>query len=133
EQAVRGLSHSPLIGFGSTRETLGSSSSIAIGPSPDCPNCGHHTIGSNGQVWLELHARGLLGAGLFLGFFGYLFWRHRGDHSPVGLAGSTVLLVNLLASAYYNTLLTPLAFTFLGYAVAWKATTAPSAAAPPGP
>lgn len=120
QQALSGIQHSPVIGFGSTRNTLGSNSSIAVGASAACDNCGNHTIGSNGQIWLELYAHGLLGAGLYLGFFCYALWHFRRDHSVIGIAASTVLALNLLASAYYNTLITPLAFTFLSYAVLWR-------------
>ncbi|MGH3739572.1 MAG: O-antigen ligase family protein [Micromonosporaceae bacterium] len=125
EQALDGIGYSPVIGFGSTRNTLGSDSSIAVGNSAGCDNCGNHTIGSNGQIWLELYAHGFLGAGLFLGFFGYALWHYRRDHSAVGLAGSTVLVLNLLGSGYYNTLITPLAFTMLSLAVLWRQETAP--------
>ncbi|MGH3715811.1 MAG: hypothetical protein ACRDT4_20485 [Micromonosporaceae bacterium] len=120
EQALDGIGYSPLIGFGSTRNTLGSDSSIAVGSSSSCDNCGNHTIGSNGQIWLELYAHGFLGAGLFLAFFCYGVWYYRRDASAVGLAGSTVLVLNLLSSGYYNTLITPLAFTFLSLVVLWR-------------
>ncbi len=120
EQALDGVGYSPLIGFGSTRNTMGSDSSIAVGSSATCDNCGNHTIGSNGQIWLELYAHGFGGAALFLGFFTWLCWHYRRDGSATGIAGSTVLLLNLLASGYYNTLLTPLAFTFLSLVVLWR-------------
>ncbi|MGH3731423.1 MAG: O-antigen ligase family protein [Micromonosporaceae bacterium] len=120
ERALDGIGYSPVIGFGSTRDTQGSGSTIAVGASAACDNCGNHTVGSNGQIWLELYAHGVLGAVLFLGFFGYVMWHYRRDVSPLGIAGSTVLVLNLLASGYYNTLVTPLAFTFLGLAVLWR-------------
>lgn len=120
EQALDGIGYSPLIGFGSTRNTLGSDSSIAVGNSAGCDNCGNHTIGSNGQIWLELYAHGILGAGLFLAFFCFVTWHYRRDHSAVGLAGSTVLVLHLLSSGYYNTLITPMAFTMLALVVLWR-------------
>ncbi len=120
QRALEGVAESPVIGFGSTRNTLGSGTSIAVGASAACRNCGNHTIGSNGQFWLELYAHGWLGLGLFTAFFLVGIWRFRRDTSPEGLVGELVLLLNLLASFYYNTLITPLAFTFLSYAVLWR-------------
>ncbi len=120
EKALDGIAYSPVIGFGTTRDSMGSDSSIAVGNSAGCDNCGNHTIGSNGQVWLELYAHGFLGVVLFLAFCCYPLWRYRRDNSVIGIAASTVLVLNLLASAYYNTLVTPLAFTFISYAIWWR-------------
>lgn len=120
ERAVAGLAESPVIGFGSTRNTLGGRHSIAIGPTPDCQRCGGFTIGGNGQLWQLLFAHGLLGTAGYLGFFGYGLWRFRRDHSPVGLAGGAAIASSFASMLWYNALVTPLAFLMLGYALLWR-------------
>lgn len=119
-KALEAVPTSPVLGYGSTRNTLGSNQSIAVGHSADCPLCGNATIGSNGQVWLELYAHGLLGLALFYGAFLVPLWRYRHDRTPIGIAASLVLLLNLFASLYYNTLVSPLAFTFLSLVLVWR-------------
>jgi hypothetical protein len=120
EKAVSGALASPVIGYGSTRNTLGGRQSIAVGQSPDCPRCGNFTIGGNGQLWQLLYAHGFAGALCYLGFFGYGLWRFRRDVTPVGLAGFASLLSTFVAMFWYNALVTPLAFTMLGYALLWR-------------
>jgi O-antigen ligase len=120
KEVLEGVRESPWIGFGSTRSTQGSDQSIAVGASPACPSCGNHDLGSNGQVWLELYTHGIIGVTLFLMFFVVALWKYRHDRSAVGIVTSTVLLISLLASFYYNTLVTPLAFIFLSYATLWR-------------
>jgi hypothetical protein len=119
-KAVSGALDSPVVGYGSTRNTLGGRQSIAVGESPDCPRCGNFTIGGNGQLWQLLYAHGLAGAVSYLGFFGYGLWRFRRDATPIGLAGGAVLLSSLVAMLWYNALVTPLAFTMLAYALLWR-------------
>lgn len=120
EKAIDGVVASPLIGLGTTRNTQGSDQSIAVGGTPDCQRCGGHTIGGNGQLWQVLYLHGGLGILLYLGFFGAILWRHRADASPVGLAGSGAIVVSLASMFYYNALVTPLALTFLSYALLWR-------------
>lgn len=109
------VAHSPVLGFGSTRKTLGSGDSIAIGPSPECPRCGERTLGGNGQLWQVLFSHGLAGTVAYLGFILAALWRFRSDHSPIGIAGSAVLGTSLLSMFYYNSLVTPLLLTLLSY------------------
>lgn len=120
QQATTGMVESPVIGFGSTRSTLGGRHSIAIGPTPDCQRCGGFTIGGNGQLWQLLFAHGILGTAAYLGFFGYGLWRFRRDHSPVGLAGGAAIASSFASMLWYNALVTPLAFLMLGYALLWR-------------
>jgi hypothetical protein len=120
EQAVLGLRESPVIGFGSTRTTLGGRNSIAVGESPDCARCGNFTIGGNGQLWQLLYAHGIGGTLAYLGFFGYGLLRFRRDRSPIGLAAGTALAGTFVAMLWYNALVTPLAFAFLAYALLWR-------------
>ncbi|MEU6859072.1 hypothetical protein AB0B28_09415 [Glycomyces sp. NPDC046736] len=109
------LEHSPILGFGSTRKTLGSGDSIAIGPTPECPRCGGRTLGGNGQLWQVLFAHGLAGTVTYLGFALAVLWRFRSDHSAVGIAGSAVVGFSLITMFYYNALVTPLLLTLLSY------------------
>jgi hypothetical protein len=120
ERAVGGLTESPVVGFGSTRSTLGGRNSIAVGESASCERCGNFTIGGNGQIWQLIYAHGLTGTAGYLGFFGYGLWRFRRDRSAIGIAGSVALLGSFVAMLWYNTLVTPLAFMFLAYALLWR-------------
>ncbi|MEV0393381.1 O-antigen ligase family protein [Polymorphospora rubra] len=120
ERAVAGVAESPVIGYGSTRTTIGGRHSITVGESADCERCGNFTIGGNGQLWQLLIAHGLTGTFAYLGFLGYGVWRFRRDRSPVGIAGSCAILGSFAAMLWYNALVTPLAFMFLAYALLWR-------------
>jgi hypothetical protein len=120
DKAVSGALESPVVGYGSTRNTVGGRQSIAVGQKPDCPRCGNFTIGGNGQLWQLLYAHGLTGTACYVGFFGYGLWRYRRDASAIGLAGGAALLSSLVSMFWYNALVTPLAMTMLGYALLWR-------------
>jgi hypothetical protein len=71
---------SPVVGFGSTRDVQGNFSSIAGGATADCSACGVPALGTQGHLWLVIFSQGLLGAALFLSFFGWFLlscWRCR--------------------------------------------------------
>jgi hypothetical protein len=118
--SVRDALSSPVLGFGDTRHTQGSPNSIAVGPTPQCPQCGQYPIGSNGQLWLLLICNGFLGAGLYLAFFGYGVWRYRRDTTPFGVAGVMVLLLSFVYMFTYTSPPPIMAFTMLAYALLWK-------------
>ncbi|WP_432980066.1 O-antigen ligase family protein [Dactylosporangium sp. CA-233914] len=120
QKALDGMWESPVIGFGSTRTTIGGRNSIAVGESAGCERCGNFTIGGNGQLWQLLYAHGLLGTASYAGFFLAGLWRFRRDSTAIGLAGSAALVSSLTAMLWYNALVTPLALTFLAYAVLWR-------------
>ncbi|GIG70841.1 hypothetical protein [Phytomonospora endophytica] len=120
EQAVEGVAGSPVIGYGSTRKTIGSGASIAVGATEECPRCGGRVIGGNGQLWQALYAHGILGAACYVGFFLVVLWRFRHDRSAIGLAASAAMLLSLTSMFYYNALVTPLALTMLAYALLWR-------------
>ncbi|WP_433610815.1 O-antigen ligase family protein [Dactylosporangium sp. CA-139114] len=120
QKALTGMWESPLIGFGSTRSTIGGRNSIAVGESSNCARCGNFTIGGNGQLWQLLYAHGLIGTLSYIGFFLAGLWRFRRDASPIGLAGGAALVSGFAAMLWYNALVTPLALTFLAYAVLWR-------------
>lgn len=119
-RALQSLPESPVLGFGSTRQTIGSGDSIAVGPTPQCPRCGGRTLGGNGQLWQLLFAHGLLGAATYVGFFAAVLWRFRRDHSAIGIVASVVMLMSLTSMFYYNALVAPLVITLLCYALLWR-------------
>jgi hypothetical protein len=118
--AIRDALASPVIGYGDTRQERGSPASIAIGPSLNCPTCGQLAVGSTGQLWLLLICNGIVGAALYVSFFGYGMWRFRHDFSPYGLASGLALLLSFWYLIAYDATGAPLSFTMLAYAVAWK-------------
>lgn len=111
------VEHSPVLGFGSTRNTLGSGTSIAVGPTAECPRCGNRTLGGNGQLWQVIFAHGFAGLVFYLAFFLAVLWHFRSDHSLIGILGSAVMLMSFSSMFYYNSLVTPLLLTLLTYAV----------------
>lgn len=120
QRAISGFTESPVLGFGSTRNTVGGRQSIAVGESAGCERCGNFTIGGNGQLWQLLFAHGLVGTVTYFGFFGYALLRFRRDRSAIGMAGSAAIAGSFVAALWYNSLVTPLAFTFLGYVLLWR-------------
>ncbi|WP_246001972.1 O-antigen ligase family protein [Allorhizocola rhizosphaerae] len=120
ERAIQGMRESPVLGFGSTRNTIGGRQSIAVGESEDCERCGNFTIGGNGQLWQLLFAHGIVGSLAYFAFFGYGLWRFRRDRSPIGLAASAAIVGSFVAALWYNALVTPLAWAFLGYVLIWR-------------
>lgn len=133
--AVRDALSSPLIGYGDTRHQQGSVTSIAVGKTAKCPQCGQFSVGNNGQLWLLLICSGYLGAALYLGFFAFGVWRYRRDWSPEGLAGVLALLLTFIFMIVYDAVGASLAFTMLAYAVLWRngqASTPPRRALRPG-
>ncbi len=120
DRALDGVVDSPVIGYGSTRNTIGGRNSITVGESSKCERCGNFTVGGNGQLWQLLYAHGAVGTVTYLGFFGYGLWRFRRDRSPVGVAASAAIVTSFSAMLWYNSLVTPLAFMFLAYALLWR-------------
>jgi hypothetical protein len=111
---------SPVLGYGNVRTEEGSANTIAIGRTPDCPQCGNSVIGSNGQLFELLVTTGWGGAVLFMSFFGLLAWRYRNDVTPIGLAGVLVIVLLFLYSGVYNALVSVLAITFVSTAMLWR-------------
>jgi hypothetical protein len=111
---------SPILGYGDTRHEQGSTNSIAVGKTLKCLSCGSRDIGGNGQLWLLLISNGLLGAGLYFGFFGYGVWRYWRDPTPYGLAGVLVLLLGFPFAIVYIAVGPALTWTMLAYALLWK-------------
>jgi hypothetical protein len=120
QASIHGALKSPIIGWGSTRATVGSGRSISIGKSPACTRCGNRVVGSTGQFWLMIFANGFVGAGLYVGFFVYAIWRYRNDHSALGIAGGLGVLLPLFYMFVYNALTSPLCVYLLSVALLWR-------------
>ena len=118
--AIKGANESPLIGWGSTRPTLGSSRTIAAGTSPSCPQCGTPSIGTNGQLWLVLFAQGYVGAALFVSFFVAALWRYGRRADLYAVAASVGIVMLLVQSTIYNQVPVSLWLVMLGLALAWR-------------
>ena len=91
--ALDGLAESPLIGFGSTRNTIGGRNSIAVGESADCERCGNFTVGGNGQLWQLLFAHGAARHRRLPGLLRRTACGGSGaTAAPIGIAGSAAIV-----------------------------------------
>ncbi|POM27132.1 hypothetical protein BTM25_15420 [Actinomadura rubteroloni] len=119
-RSIEAAVSSPILGYGTGRALQGSPSSIAIGRTPDCKQCGNSTVGSTGQLWLLLISNGFVGTVLFFGFFGLVVWRYRKDVTAVGIGGSLVVLLSFWFSTAYTSAGSPLNLTFVAVALLWR-------------
>jgi len=121
-QSFKGALESPLFGWGDSRKVIGSSQSIAVGPSPGCPLCGAVNLGSTGEIWVVMFDQGLLGALLYLGFFAAVWWRLRSNPTLIGAGGRLILLLSIFYTFFYNNLPTGLILTMLSIGIATRGT-----------
>jgi O-antigen ligase len=133
--AIDGAEHSPVLGYGGVRRTLGSNRSISIGPTAKCPLCGNFPVGSNGQFWLVLFSQGFVGAALYIGFFltaAWAFWR---DRTPIGMGGTLIVLLGLFYMFFYNSLPAAMTLSMLSIGLAVRNAWArdPATGTPLGP
>lgn len=118
-RALELSAQSPVLGYGSTRAAQGSATSIAVGKSPDCPQCGNFAIGINGYFFMLLMTTGWVGALLF-GAFGLSQVRQaRGDPSPIAAAGITVIVMTAFYGVAYD-ISTWLLVPMITLAVLWR-------------
>ncbi|MGW5875534.1 ligase [Nocardiopsis terrae] len=118
--SVEAANLSPVVGWGTTRESLGSSESIAVGPTPGCPGCGQHVIGNAGQLWMTLIAGGWVGAFLLFAFFARVAWRYRAASTAVGQGALLTVLLLFWYMFFYVALMSPLAVTMIAVALLWR-------------
>jgi O-antigen ligase len=121
QRAFELSAQSPVIGFGSTRRAYGSASSIAVGQSAECPQCGNASIGMNGYFYLLLVSTGYVGAALFFGLSAVQLWRARKLHSPTAVAGSVVLIMTAFYGFFYDAS-TWLVIPFVTLGLLWRET-----------
>lgn len=118
--SVEAAGHSPVLGWGTTRESPGSSDSIAVGPSAECPGCGQHVIGNAGQVWMTLVSSGWVGTALSLAFLAHVAWRYRSASSPVAQGALLTVLLLFWYMFFYVALMSALAVTMVAVALLWR-------------
>jgi O-antigen ligase len=116
--------HSPIIGYGNTRNAMGNHLTITTGKTEWCGGCGHPPLGSDGQLWLLIITQGFAGAALYVAFFLGAIRRHWADRSPIGLAGVLVMALVLLYMFVYDGLVTPLSLYLISFALLWRNDTA---------
>jgi polysaccharide biosynthesis protein PslJ len=116
--SLKGAVESPLIGWGDGRKVIGSSQSIAIGPSPKCPACGGVNVGSTGEIWLVMFNQGLLGALFYVGFFAVVWWRLRSDTTLIGAGARLIVILTVFYTFFYNNLPTGLMLSMLSIGIA---------------
>ena len=119
-QSIAAALNSPVVGYGTTRTTIGSERSAAIGATDDCPKCGNRVIGSTGQLWMMLVSHGLLGTALYFLFLGHGIVRYWRDHTWLGIVGVQALVLTLFFGLFYTSLVTPLAVAMLSFGVLWR-------------
>ncbi|MCK2213214.1 hypothetical protein MF672_005305 [Actinomadura sp. ATCC 31491] len=112
--------HSPVIGYGNTRNAMGNHRTITTGRTSWCGSCGHPPLGSDGQLWLLIITQGFTGAALYVAFFAGAIRRHWADRSPVGLGGVLVMGLVLFYMFVYDGLVTPLTLYFVSFALLWR-------------
>jgi hypothetical protein len=115
--AIDAANASPILGHGANRALIGSGRSIAIGKSEDCKQCGNREIGSDGHLWHLLIAQGYVGVFCYNAFFLACLWRFRRDHTPVGMAGTLIIVLVLFFQFLYGVLPTTLAFALISVAL----------------
>jgi polysaccharide biosynthesis protein PslJ len=105
-EAAEGVLDSPLLGYGSPRESE---------RNPTAP-----PVGTHGQFWLVLFSHGIPGAALFLAWLGYAFWQSQRRRSTFHLWMSVVLLIALIQLPYYGMLPVPIHLVMLATALSWR-------------
>lgn len=122
EQSVRsGVTGSPIVGFGTTRNVQGNLTSIAGGDRPGCKACGAPPLGTQGHLWLLIFANGLVGTVAFCAFFVVRFARHWRERSAYAVAGCCVLLAFGLFLFIYDLVEVPLYTVMIAVALMWRA------------
>ncbi|WP_308250301.1 O-antigen ligase family protein [Sphaerisporangium fuscum] len=117
---LEAAAHSPIIGYGNTRNAYGNYQTITTGKTDWCAECGHPPLGSDGQLWLLLITQGFTGALLYVAFFAGAvrrFWR---DRTPIGQAGTLVMILVLLYMFVYDGLVTALSLYLISFALLWR-------------
>ncbi|HST64587.1 MAG TPA: hypothetical protein VLM05_05310 [Mycobacteriales bacterium] len=118
--AIQGAKESPIVGWGTTREVIGSSQSIAVGSSASCNTCGNADIGSTGQFWLTVFAQGFLGVSLYIGFFLAVLWFYRGQRTAIGMGAQATILVSMWFMFVYSATSWPLALQMIAVGLLWR-------------
>ncbi len=119
-QALKGAEESPILGWGGARKTVGSNSSIAVGPTAKCPQCGGFPIGSNGEFWTLIYYNGFVGAAFFLGFFLVSMWVYRRDRTPIGQGGVIAVGLTFVNMLFYSSVPAAATMTMISVGLLWR-------------
>ncbi|MEU8173917.1 hypothetical protein AB0C14_13640 [Microbispora hainanensis] len=117
---IRVAASSPVIGYGNTRTAYGSHRTVTTGRSAWCTACGHPPLGSDGQLWLLMISQGFTGALLYVAFFAGAVRRYWADRTPVGKAGTLVMILVLLYMVVYDGLISALTLYLISFALLWR-------------
>jgi hypothetical protein len=120
-EALTGAESSPILGYGTTRPSIGSDQSIAAGKSASCPKCGTPAIGTHGHFWLLIYSQGFVGAAFFIAFFFRVFWRYRRDRSPLSIAGCCCIILFVIDMFIYNEIPSPIIVIMAAIGLMWRA------------
>ncbi|MEU7688907.1 MULTISPECIES: hypothetical protein [Microbispora] len=123
---IRVAATSPVIGYGNTRTAYGSHRTVTTGRSPWCTECGHPPLGSDGQLWLLMISQGFTGALLYVAFFAGAVRRYWADRTPIGKAGTLVMILVLLYMVVYDGLISALTLYLISFALLWRNATGAS-------
>jgi len=120
-RALEVAEQSPILGYGGTRAQQGSNSTIAVGKSPTCPNCGNLPIGTNGQLWFSLVGQGFVGAFAYLMFHVAALVRLLRGRSVVPVAAGVSMLLAIWFEFVYDRVVSTSCIEFLVLAVGLRA------------
>jgi hypothetical protein len=112
--------YSPVLGYGGNRHANGSASSIAVGPSPSCPNCGDVATGSTGQLWSTLFNQGLVGTVLYFGFFAACLWIYRRQRGALAEAALASIMLTFVYAFVYSAVPIAPTLTVIAIALLWR-------------
>ena len=120
QMSLTALEHSPVIGYGGTRHSIGSAQSIAIGKSASCAKCGDVSSGSTGQFWSVSFNQGFGGIIFFFGFFMGSLWVYRRERTPIDEAALAAVAVSFVYSFFYGTMPVAPTLIMIAVAVLWR-------------
>lgn len=112
--------YSPVLGYGGNRHANGSASSIAVGPSPSCPNCGDVATGSTGQLWSTLFNQGLVGTLLYFGFFAVCLWIYRKQRGALAETALATIMLTFVYALFYSAVPIAPTLTVIAIALLWR-------------
>ena len=102
------LEGSPVLGYGTNRQVIGSFSSLAGGGNPDCHNCAAPPLGTQGFTWRLIFTTGFPGVALFALFFLVQLLSHIRERDPVHVIGCMMIVMSGVFFMVYDSLESPL-------------------------
>lgn len=99
---------SPLLGYGTTRDVLGSFGSIGGGQTPQCRQCAAPPLGTQGFLWRLIFTTGFVGTALFAIFMAWQWIAHARRRTPMAVVGCLSLAASALYFVVYDSLESPL-------------------------